>query len=221
MKITFALSTLYNYKGIEESIQSIKDQGIPDTDYEILIIGPKHKDPESNINYIYFDESQRKGWITRKKNILAQEARFDNIIICNDYFVFQKDFYKNWVEFGEDWDVASNAQQYYNGQRCYLDGVTLDHPDYPCWTQVPYTNWSITKYMYQNGCYMVVKKDTMRRFPFNEKLLHGQEEDNEWSKRMRNHCKWVCNGKSIAKHNKVHHSFYHQVHHYRSVKEEF
>jgi len=221
MKLTFGISTLYTHKGMKESIESIQAQGIPETDYEILIIGPEHRAPEGNINYIYFDESERKGWITRKKNILAEEARFDNVIICNDYFVFQTDFYKNWVEFGEDWDVASNAQQFYNGQRCYLDWVTLDHPNYPQWTQVPYTNWSITQYMYQNGCYMVVKKDTMRRFPFNEKLLHGQAEDNEWSKRMRTHCKWVCNGKSVAKHNKVHHSFYHQVHHYRSVKEQF
>jgi len=130
MKLTFGISTLYNFKGLEESIKSIHALNIPKNDYEILVIGPEHREPEENINYIYFDESQRKGWVTRKKNILAEEARFDNIVICNDYFVFQPDFYNNWVEFGEDWDVASNAQQFYNGQRCYLDWVTLDHPNY-------------------------------------------------------------------------------------------
>ena len=68
---------------------------------------------------------------------------------------------------------------------------------------------------------MVVKKDTMRRFPLNENLVHGQAEDTEWSKRIREQCRWVCNGNSIARHNKVHHSFYHQVHHHRIVKELF
>ena len=73
----------------------------------------------------------------------------------------------------------------------------------------------------QKFCERILKKDTMKKFPLNEGLLHGQGEDAEWSKRMRDHCKWVCNGHSIAKHNKIHHSFYHQVHHYRMVKEEF
>jgi hypothetical protein len=44
MKLTFGISTLYQNPKMKESIDSIRAQNIPETDYEILIIGPKQQD---------------------------------------------------------------------------------------------------------------------------------------------------------------------------------
>jgi len=98
VKFTFGISTTYSDMGkLKESINSILAQNIPDNDFEILVIGSKKLDPEGKINYIQFDESKRKGWITRKKNILAEEAKFENVVICNDYFIFKEGFYQNYI----------------------------------------------------------------------------------------------------------------------------
>ena len=50
----------------------------------------------------------------------------------------------------------------------------------------------------------MVKKHVIKQEPFNENLIHGQEEEVEWSLRMRNKFLWKCNGGAIVKHNKVH-----------------
>jgi len=217
VKFTFGISTTYSDMGkLKESINSILAQNIPDNDFEILVIGSKKLDPEGKINYIQFDESKRKGWITRKKNILAEEAKFENVVICNDYFIFKEGFYQNYIEFGEDWEVCSNPQLYINGQRVFHDWCTFDHPNYPWGTMVDYDDWNHVQYQFQAGGYVLVKKETMRKYPFNEKLLWGQEEDVEWSKRIRTTCKYICNPKSIVQHNKHHHTFPYR--HHRSVK---
>lgn len=208
MKISFCISTLFNNTKVPGVIDSIHKLNIPTSDYEVLLIGPKKEVDIPNINYIHFDDKAKRGlWVTRKKNILANEAKFDNLVICNDYFIFDPEFYTNWVKFGEDWDVASNAQKFVTGERVFHDWCTLDHPNHPCWTMVHYDDWTQTKYQYQAGGYVVAKKKTMLEYPFNEKLLWGQAEDVEWSKRIRDKCKWVCNGLSIVKHNKNHHTY--------------
>lgn len=213
MKISFCISTVFKNDKVPNVIDSINQLKISKSDYEILLIGPKKNVKIENINYIYFDDKAKNGlWVTRKKNILCNEAKFDNLVVCNDYFMFDPDFYLNWVKFGEDWDVASNAQKYNTGERVFHDWCTLDHPQYPCWTMVDYDDWTNTQYQYQAGGYVVAKKKTMLEYPFNETLLWGQAEDVEWSRRMRVKSKWVCNGNSIVKHNKKHHT-YNQRHH--------
>ena len=55
---------------LEEIIKSIEDQKIPN--YEIILIGDtKKKFNNSNIKYLQFDESIKKGWITKKKNLIG------------------------------------------------------------------------------------------------------------------------------------------------------
>jgi hypothetical protein len=58
--------------------------------------------------------------------------------------------------------------------------------------------------MYQSGGYMLVKKQLMIDNPFNEELTWGQADDVEWSLRVRDKYKWICNGDAVVKHNKKH-----------------
>jgi hypothetical protein len=173
--------------------------------YEIIIIGPGEK-PNDYVNerYINFDESQKSGWVTKKKNVIAQESKYDNIVLMHDYFVFDKDWYKNFLEFGDDWDMASCSQFLINGKRHFTDWVVWDSPFFPRYTSLNYDDWSHTMYMYQSGGFLVAKKQLILENKFDENLLWGQADDVEWSLRVRNKCKWVCNGKSIVRHNKVH-----------------
>jgi len=122
----------------------------------------------------------------------------------HDYFVFDKDWYKNFLEFGDDWDMTSCSQFLINGKRHFTDWVVWDSPFFPRYTSLNYDDWSHTMYMYQSGGFLVAKKQLILENKFDENLLWGQADDVEWSLRVRNKCKWVCNGKSIVRHNKVH-----------------
>lgn len=203
MNFSFGITTDYSdttrLGEIKESIRSLQ---IPN--YEILIIGGKHPEDEEDTCHIFFDESVRLNWVTRKKNTLAQAAKYDNVVIFHDYYIFDKNWYKNFLKFGEDWDVCSNAQLLITGKRHFTDWVCWDSPLFPRYTSLRYDDWSHTKYMYQSGGYMVVKKQFMKKCPMNEKMAWGSSEDVEWSLRMRKIANWKCNGNSITKHNKKH-----------------
>jgi hypothetical protein len=203
MNFSFGITTDYSDQNrLNEIISSIRSLQIPN--YEILIIGGQKPEDKQDVNHIFFDESQKSGWVTRKKNTLAQAAKYDNVVIFHDYYVFEKDWYKNFLEFGDDWDVCSNAQYLITGKRHFTDWVVWDSPIFPRYTALNYDDWSHTKYMYQSGGYFIVKKQFMEKCPLNEDMMWGSAEDVEWSLRMREIANWKCNGKSIVTHNKVH-----------------
>lgn len=200
MNFTFGICTDYkNEQQLLEVINSIVALNIPN--YEILTIGDGKID---GVYCIPFDESQKPGWVTRKKNLLTYTAKYDNVVLLHDYFIFDKDWYKNFVEFGDDWDICSNQQLLINGRRHFTDWVTWDDPFFPRYHALPYSMWDRTRYMYISGGYFLVKRHVIRNEPFNENMIHGQAEDVEWSLRVRNKYVMKCNGESIVKHNKVH-----------------
>jgi len=203
MNFTFGITTTYkNMDQLTEVFKSIEALNIPN--YEILCIGGiKHEDTDT-VKYIYFDESEKEGWITRKKNSLVQSAKYENVVLMHDYYVFDKDWYTNFLKFGNDWDVASCQQLLINGKRHFTDWVCWDSRIFPRYTSLRYDDWGHTKFMYQSGGYMIVKKDFMKKCPMNEEMTWGSAEDVEWSIRMREIANWKCNGASIVKHNKVH-----------------
>lgn len=207
MNFTFGITTDFgNYSQIDEVIKSIDDLKIPN--YEVIIIGDTKKENAEKLkdraNLIYFDETIKPGWITKKKNMLVENAKYDNVVVFHDYFVFDKDWYKNYLTFGEDWDVCSNAQILINNKRHFTDWVCWDSPLFPRYTSLKYTDWSHTEHMYQSGGYFLVKKQFFSKYKLNEDMVWGTPEDVEWSLRMRNEANWKCNGDSIVKHNKVH-----------------
>lgn len=203
MNFTFGIVTDHKYpQRLEEIYTSIRALQIPN--YEILVIGGPKRVDGNNVRYVEFYEFQKPMWVTRKKNLLDQEAQYDNIVVMHDYYVFHPEWYKMFLEFGEDWEVCSNAQLLIDGQRHATDWVTWDSPIHPRYYSLPYDDWSHTKYMYQSGGYMLVKKGVLKRFPMNETKGWGTGEDVEWSLAMRDHVLWKCNGNSIVKHNKVH-----------------
>lgn len=203
MEITFAITTDFSDEGrLEEIFQSIRELNI--SYYEILCIGGAHKENTQDTTYIYFDETQKDKWITRKKNILCQQAKYDIIVLMHDYYLFDKDWYRSYLEFGTDWDLCSNPQLLINGRRHFQDWVVWDSPNHSRLSSIDYDDWSLTRYMFQAGGYMVVKRQMMLDNPLNEDLVWGQAEDLIWSLGTRNKYVWKCNSGAIVRHNKKH-----------------
>jgi len=203
MDFTFGILTKYdNETQLREVIDSIHALNIPN--YQVLVIGEQKREGAEKERYIWFEDSVRPGWITRKKNLLARAANYQNIVLMHDYFVFDKDWYNNFLEFGNNWDICSCSQYLINGKRHFTDWVTWDSPIFPTYTSLHYDDWSHVHYMYQSGGFTVAKTQLVIDNPFNEELGWGQSDDVEWSLRIRHRYRYVCNGKSIVRHNKVH-----------------
>lgn len=190
-------------------VKSIIDLEIPN--FEILVIGGDKNRFEGDLSSlsmrkINFDETVKRAWITRKKNLIAKECKYDNVVMMHDYFIFHPKWYKHYDKFLQenDYDVCCNPIMLINGMRDYTDWIAWDHPGTPRQTSLPYHDWSYTKHQYISGGYFMVNRQFMIDNPFDERLSAGDEEDIEWSKRIREKAKIVCNPLSYVRHIKQH-----------------
>lgn len=199
-QLTFGICTDYSDpKRLGEMIDSIHALQIPI--YEIIVSGAWKDIPcYPNVSLFCYDE----GWITHKKNQIANLALYDTLVLAHDYFLFDKDWYKAYEGFGYNWDVCSNPQFLMNGKRHFTDWVIWDHPSIPRYTSLDYRDWLHTKYQYVSGGYFLVKKNVLLETPFNEDLSPGSPEDVEWFLRVRDRVTLRCNPFAIVRHNKVH-----------------
>ena len=141
------------------------------------------------------------GWITKKKNLITQHAKYENIVYMHDYHIFQPDWYKGFLQFGSDWDVCMNKIEDFWGHR-FRDWVSWDHPSLGKRKLVDYDNNSedFIKHCYISGSYWVAKKKFMEENPLDEQYLWGQGEDLEWSFRIRDTFNYKMNKLSTVKH---------------------
>ena len=203
MKFTFGIVT----SGLDERVQivinSIEQLNIPE--YEVLIIGNSSVSRDRT-RIIPFNENERPAWITRKKNLITQHAKYDNVVYAHDYLYYDKDWYEGWLKYGEDYKVCMNRLINADGTRyrdwCiwphnnnFVDGIVTRQRG----CLLPYDMNHLSKYLYFSGAYWVGKKDVMTEFPLNENLLWGQSEDVEWSMRIREKYDF-----SMNKHSSVH-----------------
>lgn len=184
------------------SIYHIKD--MPLDKFEVIVIGGSphefcyapvnEKTVVKNYKHVPFDENIKRSWITRKKNMIAENARYPNLSIAHDYVTWDENWYKNAVLFGEDWDVCMNRILNTDGKR-FRDWVTWDGGVH----FIPYTEHSKTKHMYVSGSYFCVKKNFLLAHRLDETKIWGQAEDVDWSKFVRNFWNYKCNPASVVR----------------------
>lgn len=183
LKITFGIITTESTQSyLNDIIGSIRAQCIPYDSYEIIIVGNCSIAEYDNLRVIGFDESLRNMWITRKKNIITEEAKYENIVYMHDYLILENNWYKEFLEFGTEWDICMNSIKNQDGSRI-LDWMGL--PDDPVHGNVvlPY-DYSGSNGMYIPGYFWVAKKSLMMKHRLNEDFCWGEGEDIEWSKRV-------------------------------------
>jgi hypothetical protein len=193
---------------IDTIVNSIVNQeNISPEKYEILLVGcetesilktvANFKSKKIDIKNFHFDESIKKAWTTRKKNLTALYAKYENLCITHDYIGFCKGWYKGFIEFGSDWDVCMNPIRFSDNKR-FRDWISFKEywgsPEF-----VSYNDNSKTQKMYISGTYWCAKKTFMLKNPMNEQLSWGQGEDLEWSHRCRNTWNYKLNINSPVK----------------------
>lgn len=181
MDFTFGIITDgTNDNNIIAIVESIMKQNIPNK--EIIIVGNSSIKVDKNIS---FDEGIKSKWITRKKNIITEHAKFENIVYLHDYIVFEDNWYEGFLKFGNTFDICMNVILNSNGQR-FRDWCIHDPSPFgnSCTGLLPYSIKNLSKYMYISGSYWVAKKKVMEEFKLDETLCWGQSEDIVWSKQV-------------------------------------
>lgn len=129
----------------------------------------------------------------KKKNLIAQAAKYQNISLMHDYVALRPNWYDNFIEFGEDWDVCMTRIENQDGKR-FRDWMSWDNFGF-----IDYDDNTKTKEMYVSGTYFCIKKDFFINHPLDERLSWGEGEDVEWSKSVRNIWNYRCNYKSVVR----------------------
>jgi hypothetical protein len=202
MNFTFGIATSGKTPGmINKTIDSI--ESMMKDDYEILIIGGSSDSINRNFTrVIEFEEGSSDFMISKKKNIITEKSKFNNIVYLHDYIEFSKEWYKNFLEFGNDFDVCVTPIINTDGTR-YRDWcLWKDDADKfvsPNNYLIPYEMIHLSGMMYISGAYWVAKKKFMETHKLNENLKWGQGEDVEWSLRARDFTDFKINIKSPVK----------------------
>lgn len=189
---------------LHQIIDSIEAQHIPD--YEIIICCANIE--RENTIIITFDELQKQGWITRKKNLMADQASKNYCVFLHDYFHFFPGWYEGWKNF-----LAKNSLM-----EIGVDNIiTLEGPRHSGWcvdptllwetipeskgsydVMLPYQYKGLTKIQYISGGYWVSTTKFARENPQIEELGWGEYEDTRWSARIRQKTEFYVNPNSTT-----------------------
>lgn len=180
---------------IDEIINSIEEENIPN--YEVIVIGSTSV-KRKNTTIIEFDENVKRAWITRKKNIITGNAKYENVVYLHDYIKLNKGWYEGQLKSGNNFYIRMDKIINNDGTRFRDWCIWPDNKNgmdsfigRDC--LIPYDITHLSKYMYISGSYWVAKKEIMKKFPLNEKLIWGQGEDVLWSKQVREYYDFSMN----------------------------
>ena len=134
-------------------VDSIENENIHN--YEILIVGNSTIE-RKNTTIIPFNENQIPMWITRKKNIITHQAKYENVVYLHDYVYLLPGWYEGWLKYGDDYKACMNVIVNADNTR-YRDWCLWKNP-YTDKHIIPYYIDNLSKYMYFSGAYWVAKK---------------------------------------------------------------
>lgn len=175
---SFGILTMGNKNDVvDEMIESIQKQKIPN--YEIIVCGTYKDVSDSHIRVVAFDENVKPGWITRKKNMICDLAKYENIVIMHDRIALMDDWFKGMKKYGNNFNVISCKQEW-KGERAF-DWITTGYPyedQRSRWYLkgfMEYSDWD--PWVYIDGGVIILKKYCWVEVGWNENLFWKQDED--------------------------------------------
>lgn len=186
-EITFGIVTNgHNDSDVDEAIKSIIFQNIPSV--QIIVCGTYENKYSLPIDYIHFNCNDDRGWITKKKNIIVENAKFENVVIFHDRLKLAVDWYKSLCDWGNGFEILCASHLYQNKQeflpswyRYKFDLNNIYKWNVPI-AKLQKDDWD--PYILDCGSVLVAKRTILNSYKFNEDLFWGQFEDCELSKRL-------------------------------------
>jgi glycosyltransferase involved in cell wall biosynthesis len=182
---TFGMLTsakrMENVKRFVDSIERL----CPDP-YEIIIISPNENDFPSfgkNVRVIQFREHDDLGWITRKKNIICEQAVYSDLLICHDRYWLDANFFQAFASWGYSYGLAAPRVRLPGGRRA-LDWAVVSSRDRAWSSGGLLSYFAYSRYAYNPGGATLIRRDFWRDFPWNENLFWNEHEDVELCRRI-------------------------------------
>lgn len=167
---------------IEQIISSIKRQHIPQ--YEIIVCGKYRKRPEENFVYINFNERSDRGWVTKKKNLIAEKAKYENLCIMHDRIVFENGWFYGMKKYGNAFEIIGCRQTLKNGMRAG-DWLTYGGPFNQLYriASLDYKDWD--EWVYLSLQLIIMKKSMYEKILLDETRYWCGYEDNDFASRLK------------------------------------
>jgi hypothetical protein len=169
-------------------IAQISNFNIPE--YEILICGPTPIE-ELPENVIIIDDSDLyfdlRIPISKKKNRIIEQAKYNNLVIIHDRISFSKDWYKNMVRYGNYFDQLCIPILDEETHSLRVNDWLKNHHDFTLFhlsksIRLKYTEWD--RHIYSDGGFLLIKKHIIDKVKYNSFLNWGEMEDVDLSERL-------------------------------------
>ena len=189
MNFTFGIVTAGDMEDrIRAIVDSIIAQQIPT--YEILIVGDcKATDLGDKVTILPFDETVKRGWLTRKKNLICQRAAYETVVLLHDYIRLEPGWYEGFLRFGDNFQICVTPVL------THTAGRFRDFTLYPWGLEAPFQERCLIPYtanipdhsrklLYISGAYYIIKRNTSLQEPLDERLVHCAGDDVEFTQRL-------------------------------------
>jgi hypothetical protein len=173
---------------VTKLIQSVIKQKIPN--FEVIICGPYTIPEEFNgkdiivLDDVKLDQDIRPP-TPAKKNKIIKRARYNNLCVLHDRFTLPHDWYSNFENYGNYFDVLCLPTVDAGGNRFRVDWMNFHYPITQITSQnrsLDYSSW--TPEVIIQGGILIAKKNLMQKVMFDERLHWGELEDMQLSKKM-------------------------------------
>ena len=171
---------------------------------ECFSVAEKFADTMSVKLIPYEGPPDKHGHITKKKNMIAENAKYDMLCVMHDYFILPPDFV-NWVPLSKktvyvcpihtleggrhsDWAISpARMQEYINAEPSAAQELMAiapheNAPKYVC--GLPYLCEGLSSIQYISGGLITLPTEILLDIRFDENLYWGDAEDLEWSERL-------------------------------------
>ena len=179
MSVTFGVLTKNNQTNVGVIVDSIVAQNIPV--FEVIVVGDVNDVwGMDNVRVLNDDVANSKNHITRKKNVVIEQASMDIVVIMKDYLKLELGWYDGLLKHG-DFDIVMNRIHDEAGKR-YLDWI-WENPVVGEGRNVDYAVRDHER-MFSPGAFTVAKKYVFDEFKFDERMVGlGRPTDVRWSNR--------------------------------------
>lgn len=154
--------------------------------YEILLVSPVSLgeiERRPHVRVLRFAERDELGWITKKKNLICEQAAYSDILICHDRFWLGEDFTGATAAWGYAYGLAAMRVKLPDGRRG-LDWAVVSSQNH-VWSEGGLLDYrAYSQYAYNPGGSTLIRKAFWREFPWNENLFWNEHEDVELCRRV-------------------------------------
>ena len=154
--------------------------------YEILVVSPVDIGPlaaRRHVRVLSFAEHDDLGWITKKKNLICEEAAYSDILVCHDRFTLDPHFTSDFAAWGYGYGLAAVRVRLADGRRG-LDWAVVSSQN-QVWSGGGLLDYrAYSQYAYNPGGATLVRKAFWRDFQWNENLFWNEHEDVELCRRV-------------------------------------